>query len=291
MQSMTGYGSGRAELGNGHVVVDLRAVNHRYLDVRVRLPSRIQGSTPTVERAIRGKLERGRVDASARFEGQTLPQPALDLDRAAEVFAQLGELRDRLSPSEPLPLTLLSAVPDLFSNQRHADEEALNEALTKATLEACGAVRVMRETEGTALRAELEKLLGDVQANVAALEAALPTLIDARREKLRDRLEALLADVDAELQPGRLEQEIAILADRADVTEELARLGSHHTQMLDLLGNSDAPVGKRIEFLLQEIGREVNTIGSKVQDGTVTNLVISLKAAVEQMREQAQNVL
>lgn len=291
MQSMTGYGSGRAVLGNGHVVVDLRAVNHRYLDVRVRLPSRIQSSTPTVERAIRGRLERGRVDAAARFEGQTLPQPALDLDRAAEVFAQLGELRDKLSPGDPLPLSILSAVPDLFSGQRNADEEALNEALTAATLEACSAVQTMRQTEGTALRVELEKLLGDVQANVVALEGALPGLIEARRQKLRDRVEALLSDVDAELQPARLEQEIAILADRADVTEELARLSSHHAQMLDLLSESEGPVGKRIEFLLQEIGREVNTIGSKVQDGKVTSLVISLKAGVEQMREQAQNVL
>lgn len=291
MQSMTGYGSGRAALGNGHVVVDLRTVNHRYLDVRVRLPSRIQNSTATIERVIRGRLERGRVDASARFEGQTLPQPALDVDRAAEVFAQLAKLRDNLSPNEPLPLSLLSAVPDLFGGQRNTDDQALNEALASATADACEAVRVMRRKEGGALREALEKLLADVQANVTALEAALPGLIGTRREKLRDRLEALLADVDVELQPARLEQEIAILADRADVTEELARLASHRNQMLDLLGKTDVPVGKRIDFLLQEIGREVNTIGSKVQDGTLTSLVISLKASVEQMREQAQNVL
>ncbi|MEM9727675.1 MAG: YicC/YloC family endoribonuclease [Myxococcota bacterium] len=288
---MTGYGSGRAPLGDGHVVVDLRTVNHRYLDVRVRLPSRIQTSAPTVERVIRGELERGRVDATARFEGRTLPQPELDADRATEVFRQLSELRDKLAPDEPIPLSLLASVPDLFSGQRVLDEDALTAALTAATTAACKAVRRMRETEGAALQKELGKLLDDVHASVVALERALPGVIDARRSKLRDRLEALLADVDVELQPTRLEQEIAILADRGDIAEELARLGSHRAQMLELLNGSKRPVGKRIEFLLQEIGREVNTIGSKIQDGTVTNLVIELKASVEQMREQAQNVL
>ncbi|MEM8610016.1 MAG: YicC/YloC family endoribonuclease [Myxococcota bacterium] len=291
MRSMTGYGSGRAPLGDGHVVVDLRTVNHRYLDVRVRLPSRIQTSAPTVERVIRGELERGRVDATARFEGRTLPQPELDADRATEVFRQLSELRDKLAPDEPIPLSLLASVPDLFSGQRVLDEDALTAALTAATTAACKAVRRMRETEGAALQKELGKLLDDVHASVVALERALPGVIDARRSKLRDRLEALLADVDVELQPTRLEQEIAILADRGDIAEELARLGSHRAQMLELLNGSKRPVGKRIEFLLQEIGREVNTIGSKIQDGTVTNLVIELKASVEQMREQAQNVL
>ncbi|MCZ6807996.1 MAG: DUF1732 domain-containing protein, partial [Deltaproteobacteria bacterium] len=142
-----------------------------------------------------------------------------------------------------------------------------------------------------ALGEELTKRLGDVAANVQALQAELPRIVKARQTRLRDRLEALLEDVDVELQPARLEQEVAVLADRSDITEELVRLGSHCSQMLDLLDNSSRPVGKRIDFLLQEMAREANTIGSKVQDSTMTTLVIALKATVEQMREQAQNVL
>jgi len=291
MQSMTGYGSGRAALGEGQVVLDLRTVNHRFLDVRVRLPSRIQGRTPTVERVIRARLERGRVDVTARLEGQTLPQPTLDLERARAVYAELAALRDELNPEEPLPLALLSSVPDLFTVDRNIDEEALDRSLEQAAVAACDAVMAMRDKEGDALAAELRSRLSDLGAGVGALKIAVPEMLEARRTRLRDRLDALLAGVNGELEPSRLEQEIALLADRTDVAEELVRLDSHRDQMLELIENSDAPVGKRIDFLLQEMAREANTIGSKVQDATMTTHVIALKACIEQMREQAQNVL
>lgn len=291
MRSMTGYGSGRAALGEGHVVLDVRTVNHRFLDVRVRLPSRIQARTPTVERVIRKRLERGRVDVTARFEGQTLPQPMLDRDRARVVYSELVSLRDALNPDEPLPLALLSSVPDLFVINRALDEEALDAALEQAASAACDAVVAMRRNEGAALAVELEARLSDLATIITTLKTAAPQLLESRRARLRDRLEALLADVDGGLDPSRLEQEIALLADRSDVAEELVRLDSHRDQMLELIENSSGAVGKRIDFLLQEMAREANTIGSKVQDGSITPHVIALKACIEQMREQAQNVL
>lgn len=291
MQSMTGYGSGRATLGDGHVVLDLRAVNHRYLDVRIRLPSRIQSRTPTVERIIRDRLERGRIDVTARFEGQTLPQPTLDVDRARAVYQELVTLRDALSPGDPLPLSVLSCVPDLFVVSRAIDEDTLEQALATAAREACGAITTMRRTEGKALAQELTTQLGDVATQLQAFRAELPQMVEGRRTRLRERLGALLEDVDVELQPARLEQEVAMLADRSDIAEELVRLDSHRSQLLQLIDDSGKPVGKRIDFLLQEMAREANTIGSKVQDAAMTTLVIDLKATVEQMREQAQNVL
>lgn len=291
MRSMTGYGSGRAALGEGQVVLDIRTVNHRFLDVRVRLPSRIQSRTPTVERVIRARLERGRVDVTARFEGQTLPQPTLDVDRARAVYAELAALRDALSPEEPLPLALLSLVPDLFVISRTLEQSELERALERAATEACDTVMAMRDNEGAALAAELTARLVELGTSIEALNAAAPALLEFRRTRLRDRLEALLAGADAELDPSRLEQEIAVLAERSDIAEELVRLASHRSQMLELIENSSAAVGKRIDFLLQEMAREANTIGSKVQDGTMTSHVIALKACIEQMREQAQNVL
>lgn len=291
MRSMTGYGSGRAALGDGHVVLDVRTVNHRFLDVRVRLPSRIQSRAPTVERVIRGALERGRVDVTARFEGQTLPQATLDVDRARAVYGELAALRDALNPEEPLPLALLSSVPDLFVISRDLDEDALDAALAAAAEAACQAVVTMRDKEGAALASDLGARLDDLGDTVSAIRAVLPELVGSRRARLRDRLDALLADTHVTLEPGRLEQELAVLADRADVTEELVRLDSHIAQMRELTKNSKAPVGKRIDFLLQEMSREANTIGSKVQDGAVTPHVVALKACIEQMREQAQNVL
>lgn len=291
MRSMTGYGSGRAPLGDGQVVLDVRSVNHRYLDIRVRLPSRLQSRAPTVERVMRARLERGRVEATLRVEGQTFARPTLDLDRARAVYGELAKLRDELHPSEPLPLALLASVPDLFVIDRELDEEAVDRALARAAETACDAVLAMRETEGNALATELAVRLRDLGESIGAIEAALPELIETRRNRLRDRLDALLADKQVTIDPARLEQELAVLAERSDVAEELVRLASHRAQMLDLAANSYGPVGKRIDFLLQEMSREANTIGSKVQDSTVTPHVIALKACIEQMREQAQNVL
>lgn len=291
MRSMTGYGSGRVALGGGHVVLEMRTVNHRYLDVRVRLPSKIQSRAPIVERVARAHLTRGRADITVRFEGQTLPQATLDLDRARAAYRDLIALRDALSPQDPVPLTLLSMVPDLFVPSRDVDEAELDRALEKAAAAACEAVRQMREKEGAALAAELRSRLEDLGATVAALQAAAPSLVETRQTRLRERVEALLAGLETEIAPGRLEQEIAILADRSDITEELVRLASHRQQMQELIEKSREPVGKRIDFLLQEMAREANTIGSKAQDGTVTGHVVTLKATIEQMREQAQNVL
>jgi len=291
MQSMTGYGSGRAALGEGQVVLDIRTVNHRFLDVRVHLPSRIQSRAPTVERVLRARLGRGRVDVSGRLEGQTLPQPTLDLDRARAVYAELAALRDALHPDEPVPLSLLSSVPDLFVIRRATDETALDQALEEAAESACDAVVAMRVSEGKALASELRAQLSRLDADITGLTAAAPKMVEDRRSRLRDRVTALLGEAGSKLEPARLEQEIALLADRSDVSEELMRLGAHREQMLVLIEDSSVPVGKRIDFLLQEMAREANTIGSKVQDGTMTTQVVALKACIEQMREQAQNVL
>jgi uncharacterized protein (TIGR00255 family) len=227
----------------------------------------------------------------ARFEGHTLPQPTLDVERARSVYGELAALRDALNPEEPLPLALLSSVPDLFVVTGNLDESELERALEQAAGDACATVMAMRDKEGAVLAAELTERLLELRASVEALKIAAPEHVESRRTRLRDRLNVLLSGVDAELDPSRLEQEIAVLADRSDIAEELVRLDSHRDQMLELIENSSAAVGKRIDFLLQEMAREANTIGSKVQDASMTSHVIALKACIEQMREQAQNVL
>jgi uncharacterized protein (TIGR00255 family) len=149
----------------------------------------------------------------------------------------------------------------------------------------------MRKNEGDALASELVDRQSELLAHLAALTEAVPSMLDERRARLRDRLDALLGDTHTALDPSRLEQEIALLADRSDIAEELVRLESHRVQMLELIENSNAAIGKRIDFLLQEMAREANTIGSKVQDASITAHVVALKACIEKMREQAQNVL
>jgi len=190
-----------------------------------------------------------------------------------------------------VPLSVLSSVPDLFVADRSVDEAALDRALSVAAEAACDAVLTMRENEGHALASELNDRLSELLAHLSGLTEAVPSMLEDRRLRLRDRLDTLLVDRDAALDPSRIEQEIALLADRSDVAEELVRLESHRAQMLELIEDSDGAVGKRIDFLLQEMAREANTIGSKVQGGATTAHVIELKACIEKMREQAQNVL
>ena len=288
---MTGHGHAEAPLGAGRVSIEIRAVNHRYLDARVRLPLEIAEHTALVEERVRRSLRRGRLEVLGRFDGDVVPVE-LDVARARAAFAQLCALRDELRPDEPVPLTLLAAVPDLFRAGVTHDRDAIVGALEAATDAACAQVWAMREREGAALGQDLEGHLDRLVAVLAEVEARLPAVIEAYREKLAKRIERLLEDRDgASLDPGRLEQEVAMFADRADVAEEIARLGSHVEQLRALLRSDEPDAGKRLDFLLQEMTRETNTIGSKSADAELARAVVEMKACVSRMREQAQNVL
>lgn len=287
---MTGHGLADAPLGAGRVSIEIRAINHRYFDARVRLPLEIAEHTALVEERVRHALRRGRVEVLGRFEGDIAPVE-LDVRRARAAFEQLARLRDELRPDEPVPLGLLAAVPDLFrSGSAHAPA-AVVAALSAATDAACAALWAMREREGAALALDLEGHLDRLVEELGRVEARAPAVVEAYREKLGRRIERLLSDRDVALDAGRLEQELAILADRADVAEEIARLHSHVEQVRALLAGDDDGAGKRLDFLLQEMTRETNTIGSKSVDADLARAVVEMKTCVSRMREQAQNVL
>jgi uncharacterized protein (TIGR00255 family) len=291
MLSMTGYGSARVKAGPGVVAIEARSVNHRFLDVRARLWGGLGDYAVVAEEVAKGMLERGRVEITGRMEGALGGAVALDRERAASALGQLRKLRDELAPDEPVPLSLLAAVPDLFTAGAPVADEALRSAVERAAREACQALLAMRRTYGAALANDL----GARNARLMALGAEVTThtsaLVDKLRARLRTRITALLEGTGATLDSGRLEQEVAVLADRADVSEELTRLRSHCEQIAQLLAPGHQPVGRRLEFLLQEVGREINTLGSKVNELAVTRLVVDLKTELERMREQVQNVL
>lgn len=291
LRSMTGYGAGIAPLEGGRLVVEIRTVNHRFLDVRARFPAPLADHAAVVEEVARGQLERGRVDVTGRIEGDVAPPLILNRARAEAAFRELSALRDALSPGEPLPLALLAAVPDLFVAQKEPSGDTLREALRLATHSACTAVTEMRVREGVALRAELESRLARIDGLVASVRERVPDVVAAYRVKLKERLDFLLRETGADPDSGRLEHEVALFADRADVAEEIARLGSHLGQFRELMDDPEGVVGRRLDFLLQEIGREVNTIGSKSPDVPITRGVVEMKAEVERLREQVQNVL
>lgn len=289
--SMTGHGIGEAELGAGRVLIEIRAVNHRYLDVRVRLPVELTEHVVLVEESVRRSLRRGRVEVIGRVDGDVTGLPRLDKARARAAFVQLCELRDELRPDEPVPLSLLTSVPDLFGGRSITDHEAARAALSSACDAACDAVWSMRAREGRALAGDLAQHLDVLLAALDRVRERTPAMVDGYREKLRQRIERLLADTDVELDPGRLEHEVALFADRADVAEEVARLSSHCAQMRELLASPEESAGKRLDFLLQEMTREANTIGAKSADADLARTVIEMKASISRMREQAQNVL
>ncbi|HHH30227.1 MAG TPA: DUF1732 domain-containing protein, partial [Polyangiaceae bacterium] len=209
--------------------------------------------------------------------------------RAREVYRQLCELRDEIAPGSPLSLDVLTALPDLFTAAGDADPEEVTQALLEAFEESFDALSAMRKTEGEALRKELRGCLERLDGHRKALAERTDGAVERQRTRLRERLGRLLEDVDVELDPGRLEHEVALLADKSDVTEELARWGSHLDQLRSMI-DSDESVGRRIDFLLQEVNREINTLGAKSQDADAAQRIVQAKADVERMRQQVANV-
>lgn len=287
---MTGSGVGSAPLRTGRVEVDIRAVNHRYVEVRSRLPPELGEHTALVEDIARRMLVRGRVEIAVRTEGETFDEPILDTSRARAAFEQLVALRDALSPRDPVPLGLLASVPELFVVRGRPDTAVVREALTRATELACEGVASMRSREGDTLTHDFESRLTRLVELIALIEQRSPVVVAAMRKRLEERIEKLVAP-NFPIDGRRLELEIVIFADRSDVTEECTRLRSHAEQFRLMLLDDDTVTGRRLDFLLQEMARESNTIGQKSADADLARTVVDLKTELERLREQVQNIL
>ncbi len=288
LRSMTGFGAGAAEDELRIVTVEARSVNHRYLDVRVHIANELMRLVPPIEALAKKLLSRGRVDigvqvAPARGREMELE---VDLARAEAYRSAYVRLADTLGMTPDVSLETIASMPGVL---RTPDvNRTLDLAQVTPALEAAlSGLSSMRAEEGRALDRELRAQLAEVRRKRARIESLIPGAAADRKSKLGKRLQDLLGD--QQLDPIRLAQEVALLADRADVTEELQRLDSHAAQFESLLG-SDEPIGRRLDFLLQEMNRETNTIGSKSSNTDVAYVVVDIKAELERMREQAQNV-
>jgi uncharacterized protein (TIGR00255 family) len=213
----------------------------------------------------------------------------IDKNRARSVFSALTSLRDELAPNAEVPLSLLGAVPDLFVPSIEREGEALHEALHEAFDGALKSLDEMRVREGVALGEDLVRRLTTIRRLMQAVGVRAPVIVEGYKKRLKDRAERLRLASDIDVDAGRLEHEIALFADRIDIAEELTRLESHSAHFESLLASMEA-VGRRLDFLLQEMAREANTIGSKSQDVAIAHAVVELKAEIERMREQVQNV-
>lgn len=288
MRSMTGFGCGEAQLDGSQLICELRALNHRFLDVRVRMPEELNTHAFFVEQLAREQLSRGRFDVGVRLEGGA-GRARLSLPRAREVYEGLLRLRDELAPGTDVPVVALASFPQLLLDMAPGQGQGLEQALRDAFKSALLGLDQMREREGQALARELAERLSALRELAAQAKTLSLGVAERQLERLRERLGRLLAEVSVSPDPSRLETELALLADKSDVTEELVRLSSHFDQFEALLAES-APVGRRLDFLLQEMSREVNTLGSKSQDVKLSHLVVDIKSQLEKIKEQVQNV-
>ena len=289
--SMTGHGAATAPLAGGSLSVEVRTVNHRHADVRVKAHAELGDYATAIEARVRPRLARGRAEVHARWEAPSAASGNLDVTRARAAFEVLAKLRDELAPGQELPLAALSSMPGLFSAQVELPKEEVLATLDGVCTQACDALDAMRAREGEALVRDLGERLSLLRTHVDWVEPRREQIVEAIATRLRARIAKLLEGTGAAPDSGRLEQEIALLADRSDVAEEITRLRSHFDQFEALLTSEGQAVGRRMDFLIQEMGREVNTIGSKANDAELSHRVVEMKSELERLREQVQNVL
>lgn len=287
---MTGFGQGEAHVAGARVTVEVKSVNHRYLDLTVKGPREYAALEPRLLELARARVKRGKVDVfvSRRAESSDPSAVRADLDLARGVHRALSEIAKELGVGGTIGVDTLAHWREIVavggsSAEPEADRAGVEAALT-AALEK---LAKMRADEGGRLAADIAARIGELRTLTAAAQARAPKVVEEHRAKLQDRLQRLLGETA--LDPARLAQEVAVLADRADVHEELVRLGSHLEQLEKTLA-SGGELGRRLDFLLQEVGRETNTLGSKANDAELARIVVDLKAVAERIREQAQNL-
>lgn len=291
IRSMTGYG--RKEVGEtgAHFVVEVRSLNNRYLDLQVKTPRGLAVIEPRVKKSVQERFSRGRFDVSIIRNGEYARTGMLVVDEAlaGQYIAALKDLKARFGLSGDVDLSLVAGVQDLMTvTEAKEDLEAIWQIVSTGLLQALDELDRMRVDEGMVLARDIRDRIENIEGLVRTIRAKAPATIENARKRMTDTLARLLNE---QPDPARLAQEIAILAERTDVTEELTRLGSHIGQFRTLLVDAGREaVGRKLDFMIQEMGREVNTIASKAMDAQISLDVVTIKAELEKIREQIQNI-
>jgi len=289
--SMTGYGTGSAQKDGACVSVEIKTVNHRFLDLHLRISREYQSLEGEIQQLVRGALDRGRVDISVTV--QNAAEDALEINSILlkGYLAAVGKLREEFNFQDSLDLKTVLSLPGILQAKDSVQTESsavLSELLRESVKEALHGVLRMRSQEGEALRADMQRNLAGIEENANSIQVISASSVPEQLKKLRERLDQLLAQQGG-IDPQRLAQEAALLADKCDISEELARLKSHIEQYY-LLMDSKEKAGKKLDFLLQELQREANTILSKSGNLEISRLAIAIKTDIEKLREQVQNV-
>ncbi|SER52800.1 YicC/YloC family endoribonuclease [Salisediminibacterium halotolerans] len=291
LKSMTGFGRSVKEIDRGQVTVEMRAVNHRFSEVNMRLPRQLFFIEDRLKKTIAAKIQRGKVDAYVNIAGQDLGGRELQVDwelfnRYYETFERMAE---KTVAAEAFPIDRLLLHDEVVTVKETEDISAeLVTAVEEVTAEAAEHLAEMREHEGAELCADIKRRLDTFAGLMSRMHSLSPDVQAAYHDRLQRRMEELLAEF-GETDEQRLMTEVAVHAEKTDFQEELTRMDSHVKQFRDILQSTE-PVGRKLDFLMQEMNREVNTIGSKAGHLEVNQLVVEMKAELEKIREQIQNV-
>ena len=290
LNSMTGYGRGEASNADVTVVVELKSVNNRFRDLQLRCPREYMMLEPRMHALLKEPFQRGRIDAFVRRQSRSsTTRVHANLGLAREYARVLSEVAGKLEGDveRQVPFAFIMEQPGVLSVVE-AEVDVVNEwgVVETALRAAVDDLAAMRAAEGTALQNDLQGHLDALRQAIGEIEAVAVSINERLRQRLEARVRRMIGD---RFDAGRMEQEVALLVDKADVGEEVARMRSHCDQFSDAL-LSDVPVGRRLDFLVQEMNREVNTIGSKASEHEISSRVVDLKSTLERMREQAANV-
>jgi uncharacterized protein (TIGR00255 family) len=290
---MTGIGRARGPVGADRMAeLSVRSVNHRSLDLNVRVRESDAALEPVLRRVFARRVARGKIDVGLQLRRLTAAgrEVAVDVPLLEAFLARLSALSEKYPVVAKLEPRDLLAIPQLFAFENGAEEIDPAEIadVEKVAGEAADALVAMREVEGARVAADLSARIGSLQERLRSLVSRRSEIADRVRQNVRERLKTIAAEFP--MDPGRLEQEAALAADRSDISEELHRLEGHLAQFGDLIASADEPVGKKLEFLCQEILRELNTLGSKARDLPLVREVVDMKSELEKIREQVANV-
>ena len=289
---MTGFGRANVTGEAFNVAVEIKTVNNRYLDVHLRMSQELAPLEMTLRKLISSRLSRGRVDISISLERTGASTYEINRNLIAGYISALREIQSEFNLAGDVDINTLTRLPGAMGQARSGIDEATGDGIMRAIGGALDDLEKMRALEGAALADEMRMRLAKIEAEIPIIEDAASGIVDAYRQRIHKRVNELLARADnqiVELDAGRLAQEAAYLADRSDITEELARLRSHLEQFR-LTIEAGGEVGKRLDFLLQELNREANTVLSKSTEIAIKDAGLAIKAEVEKLREQVQNV-
>ena len=289
IKSMTGYGKSNMSKNLREYQVEIKSVNHRYLDVSIKMPRSISYLEEEIKKVISANLTRGKVDVFITFNNNSLEgrDVKINTEIARMYIKELRNLAESEGIVADIPVTEISKLPDVLTIQNNQDDETIKNELLEVSSKAIKNLVEMRKVEGEKIAQDLLARIQDIEEKVKKISSLSTGLIEEYVVKLNTRIKELLRD--KEIDEARLAQEVVIYADKCSIEEEVTRLYSHIYQFRELL-NSNETVGKKLDFMIQEMNRETNTIGSKANNLEITNEVINMKTQLENIREQVQNI-